>query len=288
MPKRKHRGGPEITFDPEARRNYLRGFSERKKQRRAYGLAMQKVKDRNERLLERKERKASLMEQIEQSEKAKQELLEAAMADQIPISGIDRGDDDNDVVDDDGADADQGEDVSTNADVAAAAASTAAAVTDELAAETQIKKYNDEETEKRWGGQVVVTTSTVIPGEDSDDDDDDNNNNNATLAKKKKQAARPVGRKGGSGKPKHKDRAQEYAGSVERFLSGNNMNKLLMPPGGKKKGQQHPRGGHKGKHGASDMKGVGGSAGFQAAQKFLKRSKGKQQSSKDGNKRKKR
>eukprot|EP00977_Amphora_coffeiformis_P020017 scaffold7805_cov153-Amphora_coffeaeformis.AAC.1 len=262
MPKRKHKGGPEITFDPEARRNYLRGFSERKKQRRAYGLAMQKVKDRNERLNDRKERKASLMEQIEQSEKAKQELLEVTIAEHaLPATSAGRRSNDDEDDDDD----DDDEEVPMNAP----------AKESNTTAETQIKKYDDQETEKRWGGQVVVTTSTAIPGEDSDD---------GGASTEKKQVARPV--RSSSGKPKHKDKAQEYAGSVDRYLSGkNNVNKLLLP--GKKRKAQ-PRGGHKGKHGASDMKGVGGAAGLQAAQKILKRSKSKQSSSKEGKKRKRR
>ena len=243
MPKRKNKGGPEISFDPEARRNYLRGFSERKKQRRAYGLAMQKVKDRNERLIDRKDRKAALMEQIEQSEKAKQQLLEATIADYRQI-----GDNDEDTEDN-----------------TAAVSTSAAAAKKESAAEFQIKKYNDQETEKRWGGQVVVTTSTAIPGEDSDDDQD------VHTAKKPAASSSRPRTSTSSGKPKHKDKAQEYAGSVDRFL-GRTLHKLLPP--GKARKAQH-RGSVKGKHGASEMKGVGGSAGLKAAQSILKRSKGK-------------
>ena len=33
----------EIKFDPEARRKYITGLSARKKEKRAFGLAMQKV-----------------------------------------------------------------------------------------------------------------------------------------------------------------------------------------------------------------------------------------------------
>lgn len=47
--------GLSLVFDPEARREYLTGFSKRKTERRKFGLAMQKVKDRKARLLEREE-----------------------------------------------------------------------------------------------------------------------------------------------------------------------------------------------------------------------------------------
>ena len=49
------RGKLSLVFDPEARREYLTGFSKRKTERRKFGLAMQKVKDRKARLLEREE-----------------------------------------------------------------------------------------------------------------------------------------------------------------------------------------------------------------------------------------
>ena len=71
--KRKIRGG-EVVFDPEERRNYLRGFSERKRQRRAFGLAMQKVKDRQARLEDRREHKKSELARIEEAERQKRSL----------------------------------------------------------------------------------------------------------------------------------------------------------------------------------------------------------------------
>ena len=43
-----------ITFDSDKRHDYLTGFSSRKKERRAFGLAMQKVKDGQSKLEERK------------------------------------------------------------------------------------------------------------------------------------------------------------------------------------------------------------------------------------------
>ena len=253
MPKRKHhKGGPEITFDPEARRSYLRGFSERKKQRRAYGLAMQKVKDRQEKLTERKERKQSLLEQIEQSEKAKMELLEGVMAEDGRLLSIPNHHPKKDN--------DSSDQKKTTADTT----TTTTTTTSKPKPDTNIKKYEDKETEQRWGGRVVVTTSTSIPGDDSDDDD--NNNNDVAAPAQPRRRGR-------------KDKDQEYAGSVDRFLSQTVKN---LP---KSKAQQRSSS-HKGKHGASDMKGVGGAAGLQAAQKILKRSQGK--GKKEGKKKKRR
>lgn len=244
MPKRKHKGGPEITFDPEARRSYLRGFSERKKQRRAFGLAMQAKKDRKERLTERKERKESLMEQIEQSEQAKMEILEGVMLEEGRI------------IDDAGAGADAPEPDTAAAASASKDTTTAPNNTKQPPGDTKVQKYDDQETEERWGGRVVVTTSTAIPG----DDDSDNDN-----------AKEPPRRRG------RNDKHQEYAGSVDRFLS-QTVKKLPA-----KKVHRSS----KGKHGASDMKGVGGAAGLQAAQKFLKRSHDKK-GKREGKKKKRR
>ena len=64
----------EITFDPTGRREYLTGFSARKKERRAFGLAMQKVKDREAKLVERKEQREAQLEKIEDIERNKKAL----------------------------------------------------------------------------------------------------------------------------------------------------------------------------------------------------------------------
>ena len=64
----------EITFDPTGRREYLTGFSARKKERRAFGLAMQKVKDREAKLVDRKEQREAQLEKIEDIERNKKAL----------------------------------------------------------------------------------------------------------------------------------------------------------------------------------------------------------------------
>jgi hypothetical protein len=141
----------EITFDPESRKDYLQGFSQRKQQRRAFGLAMQKVKDRKAKLEKRAERKEALHEQMEQAEQQKAQVLESMLDSQpnewwkisLPTKPL-------------------------------------------LDLETvdNVKLYQDTETKSCWGGEVIVTTSTKMPGEEEDSVDDTNNNNNK---KKKKE-----------------------------------------------------------------------------------------------------
>ena len=57
-------GKLELTFNPGKRVDYLTGFSARKKERRAFGLAMQKVKDRKARLEERGEERERLRKHL--------------------------------------------------------------------------------------------------------------------------------------------------------------------------------------------------------------------------------
>lgn len=233
----------------------MRGFSERKKQRRAYGLAMQKVKDRKGRLIERKERKQSLLEQIEQAENAKEELLESVMHEEGRLDPSDNEEDDNP----------SASKVTPQQEIDA---------TQKQSADTLVQKYSDRETEKRWGGQVIVTTSSTIPGDDDSVDE----------AAEKLSGGKVNESDGQSRKmKKHKDKAQEFAGSLDRFLSQTSKS---LPAKKKKQAQQHGKR-SRGKHGAADMKGVGGAAALQTAQKLLKRSKNKP-SKRDGKKKGKR
>jgi len=52
----------EVTFDKEKRKEYLANFSKRKRERRCFGLAIQKVKDRKVKLQERKNRRKDAIE----------------------------------------------------------------------------------------------------------------------------------------------------------------------------------------------------------------------------------
>ena len=132
----------EITFDPEARREYLTGMSARKKERRVFGLAMQKVKDRKEKLERKKEDRKSRLEQIEEAEKLKR-------------MAKGQGDDDDDSDSDSSASGSDSDRESDDGD---------ASVTK--------KTYNDAETTNQFGGSVIVTTTYGIPSDDESDDPD--------------------------------------------------------------------------------------------------------------------
>jgi len=146
----------EIVFDPEARKEYLRGFSERKRQRRAYGLAMQRVKDRKAKIDQRKQEKKDDLNRIEEAERQKEELLEEAMLNNAGTSKDADCDSDDEATD---------EEENKN----------------DISKVFERKTYDDKQTENQWGGRVVVTTSEVALGDDSDDDD---NNDDAKKRKK--------------------------------------------------------------------------------------------------------
>jgi ribosomal RNA-processing protein 17 len=172
------KGKKEVVFDPEARKNYLRGFSDRKKQRRAFGLAMQKVKDRTAKLEQRKSEKQDMLRQIEQAEKQKEELLEEVIRSREPRGGkADANHDEGDL-----------DDKSKDSEGDQKASKTIATM-----------RYDDEKTETQWGGQVIVTTSMVPLDGDSEDEDMDTEQ---TKPREKKSF----------------DSQQRYAGNVERYM----------------------------------------------------------------------
>ncbi|VEU39724.1 unnamed protein product [Pseudo-nitzschia multistriata] len=221
----------EVVFDPEARRSHLRGFSERKRQRRAYGLAMQKVKDRKSKIEQRASEKKDVLERVEEAEKQKELWMEDVarmnrnVLDSFRVDGKDLSDEDDDSVSND-KDDDEKEDV------------------------IDTKIYDDQKTETTWGGQVTVTTSVVELGDDSSDDDFDGSDDR------------------GNRKAKSVDTAQKYAGDVNKFMDELKGN---MP--GKKNRDNRGNAKRKGKDGASEMKGVGGSGNLKIASKLLNKSK---------------
>ena len=87
----RHHKKVEIKFDADKRVEYLTGFSARKKERRAFGLAMQKVKDRQAKIEERKDNREAQREKVEEIERSKAQLLRG-------LGGDDgeRSDEDND------------------------------------------------------------------------------------------------------------------------------------------------------------------------------------------------
>lgn len=229
------RGAP-IVFDPEARTEYLQGFSTRKKERRAYGLAMQKVKDRKAKLESRGEIRTAMREQVEEAEKQKALMMAAVLDENASLLGVpDFGKPRKreEVVEDDGDDDDD------------------KSSTQEEKAIATVQMYKDDQSQTQWGGDVIVTTSTAFPN-DSDGDDD---------AKKK------------TNTPSFKtsvDESQKYAGNVEKFLS---KVKGKMPA--KKKAEHARNVKQKGIHGASNMKGMAGSGDLKDAKNILAKSQAK-------------
>ena len=136
----------EVVFDAEARRAHLRGFSERKRERRAFGLAMQKVKDRKAKIEERAAVKKDSLQRIEEAEKQKEQWMEDAVR---MNGGLDDGSDDE--AGSDGDDQSQQEQSNDILDT---------------------KVYDDKKTENAWGGQVTVTTLVVALDDDSDEEED--------------------------------------------------------------------------------------------------------------------
>lgn len=206
-----------ITFDADARREYLTGFSERKRQRRAYGLAMQKVKDRTAKLQEKRETKQATLQQVEQAEAQKKQLLREK-------HGSDAIEEDDDK---------KGEESDTSDD-------------NNTTTTTTTTRYQDMQTQSQFGGQVIVTTSTLPPSDDEGDSDAD-----VRTEQDKKNV----------------DSQQRYAGNVSKYL---HELKGSMP--GKKKKRDHS---FKGRHGAANMKGMGGASNLKMAQKALSKTQAK-------------
>ncbi|KAL3816644.1 hypothetical protein ACHAXA_000822 [Cyclostephanos tholiformis] len=226
----------EITFDPTGRREYLTGFSARKKERRAFGLAMQKVKDREAKLEERKEQREAQLERIEDIERNKAALRDGLRS--VPPPGDAGEEDDDDDDDDDGGEND--DDGVTRRRRGQMGGGT--------------RTFQDERTTRLFGGSVSVTTTFGIP---LDDDDEDSPAGDEFYARKEHG-------------PGHVDEAQKRAGDVANYMTAV---KGIM--GSKKRGTSAAgggggrHGGRKGQHGASTMKGMGNASSLKMAKRTL-------------------
>ena len=251
----------EIVFDPEARKEYLTGFSARKQQRRAFGLAMQKVKDRKAKLEQRKDLREAALERVEEAERLKKQVEQAA----LEARGLLRIKKKNDEVDSDSDDEDNNTKKQAKKDknkeskgiadtddtkVAAVGSASVAVVATASDANTTTCFYLDEATQQQWGGDVVVTTSSALP--DSDDE----------YERKQREDFRK--RKTHNQKIKARDTQQEFAGNVDKYLL-----KLKGNMPGKKKHSSTQANKHRGQHGAADMKGIGSGKVVKIAQKAL-------------------
>lgn len=140
LPDRQKHQKLEIKFDPEARRTYLTGFAKEKKERRIFGLAMGKIKERKLKLETRKEEREALKSQIEEAERNKR---------------IDRGDYSSD---DDNEDGEHDNIHTSTADL-------------NNEKKEEMVTFQDEITEDLFGSHVVVTTSYGLPSSDEEGDE---------------------------------------------------------------------------------------------------------------------
>jgi ribosomal RNA-processing protein 17 len=169
----------EIKFNPEARRQYLTGLSAKKKERRAFGLAMQKVKDRKAKLEEKRENRKALLEQIEEAEQFKEQTqkLNAANAH---------------------AHNDNGDDYTSSSHT-----TRIQKPLNQEIKENKVTTYQDQTTQSQFGGQVIVTTTyNFSSGDESDDDEEDD-----------------IANEGPKKITKHIDTEQRYAGSVQKYIA---------------------------------------------------------------------
>jgi hypothetical protein len=232
------KGVASIEFDATARYQHLTGFSERKRARRAYGLAQQKIKDRKSKLEHRAAIRTAERDFIEEAEKLKQQHFQLQLQHQQQHGAliINPNDDNNNNQ------------------------SSAMNKTNEQDTEETVQiLFDSEETEQQWGGHVVVTTSTHIPGDsDNDEDDDDDERNN-----KRKDTT-----------TENHDTEQQYAGNIERYIKtikGNLPSKKRRTASSVTNNTTSNKR-TKGQHGATNMKGVGSAADMKVAQKMLSRS----------------
>ena len=239
--QKRKRGKKEIVFDPEARKAYLRGFSDRKRQRRAFGLAMQQVKDRKAKIDQRKQDKKDELERVEEAERQKEELMEGEILNLGTFKNY------------------GGSDVDSNSDDDSKEEAKATLAKGSVLSE---KTYDDKQAERQWGGSVTVTTSVVTLDDDSDDEE-------ITQSSEKRQ------------KRSNNDEEQKHAGNVQRYLDKLKGNM----PSKKKQNKSFQR---KGKNGAAEMRGMGGSKNLNVAQKVLARTKAKSKGGSIPNKRGKR
>jgi len=142
---------------------------------------MQKVKDRQAKLEERKESREAQLEKIEDIERSKETLRKG-------VAGLKNDDDGggNAASDDDD---DDGIDGST-----------------QQHAEQEMKTFGDEHTTHQFGGLVSVTTTFGIPSDDEDEDDIVNSKNADFYAREKHGA-------------NHVDEAQQRAGNVNKYMA---------------------------------------------------------------------
>ena len=243
-----------ITFDVQKRKEYLSTFSKRKAERRCYGLAIQKVKDRKLKLQARKIRRNDAKEK------------EKEYIDTYKSLGVGSDNDDDD--DDDGDNNDEEEEVEDVEEEMAIGGNTTnkkqkinKSTEDDDDEEMKEKKDNktskkrntsttsfqDEITKNQFGGAVCVTTTMGFP-EDSDDEELRDYENEMS-------------------KKKNIDREQRSYNSVDYYLKG-----VKETCNSKKKDAKGHKGLYnKGKYGGSNMPGIAKGKDFKIVSMALRK-----------------
>lgn len=206
-----------------------------------FGLAMQKLKDRKEKLVRKKEDRKSRLERIEEAEKFKRLAKGQGEEDDKDESDGRSG----------GSGSEFGDDASVSSSERNSESKTStkkrSKPADDEVEETK-KTYSDANTTSQFGGSVTVTTTYGIPSDEESDDPD---------------------LQGIVSNKPHLDEEQYYAGNVKRYMSQVRSN---LPNKKRKREQMGGGGGHrKGKHGAADMKGMGSGTDLKMAKRALGR-----------------
>jgi hypothetical protein len=248
--KPKRRAKLEIKFDPKSRREYLTGFSSRKKQRRTFGLAMQRVKDRKLKLEQRKEIRQAQLEKMEELEEQREIssahllLNQAEGEDEASTSGINSCGNEKNVTKHHVATekAEAGISSPTEGNEGAGIIQSSSCTSSHQNTEMITTAVDF----SLYGGQQVIVRTTFGLPEDSDEEADKN-----ALARREK-------------KSNGVDMEQRHAGSVKRYIAA-----LKGKSGNKLKSSNKKHVARKGKHGASNMAGIGGAANLKMARKTL-------------------
>jgi len=137
----------DIKFNAEERRAYLTSFSSKKKQRRAFGLAMQKVKDRREKLDQRKEHRKRLAAEAEEFNKINDDFDEqndtTSMMEETKI---------------------EPENIKSKGPIC-----DVNHVDEAQRLKTVTTKFVDPLTHANFGGEVIVTTTFDLPNDEEED-----------------------------------------------------------------------------------------------------------------------
>ena len=247
------KGKSFVDFDPDKRKDYLTGFSKRKKERRVFGLAMGELKKRKDHLEARKERAEA---KAEETEKREERIKLDREANTLDFGG-DKGDEVEEVGEREESESEGGEDDEVDMEGGEGSTKEPKAKKRKVnenpndLTSDNVLEFENAETASMFGGNVTVSISygfDADPVKPSADDvgevGADGVYNGMTMSFDDDDgllASRQTGKK-------RFDQDQHIAGNVATFM------KKVSKNIGKKKEKKGWSG--KGIHGAAKMKGV--------------------------------